>query len=106
MLPFFFLHSKAQRRKPALFEMRPQAFILQTLKLISLSAFLITGSITVFSVAAAYLAVRPLDFTAPNALPIEARVGHSVQFNYRRLLSLATCIDCCDNGTLVRRCNG
>lgn len=47
----------------------------QTLKFISLSAFLIIGSITAFSVAATFLAIKPLDFTAPNALPIRAQVS-------------------------------
>ncbi|KJA21289.1 hypothetical protein HYPSUDRAFT_739272 [Hypholoma sublateritium FD-334 SS-4] len=47
---------------------------LQKLKLIFLSAFLIVGSTTIFSMAATHLAIKPLNFIAPNAQLIRAQI--------------------------------
>ena len=81
MLPFFFTHSEVQPCKGYVGRLlHPR--ILQTLKHIFLSVLLIFGSITVFSVSATYLAIKPLDFTAPAALPIQAEVGHGMPPNY------------------------
>ncbi len=110
MLPFFFTRSKVQQCKPTLLKgyvdrlLHPR--ILQMLKHIFLSALLISGSITVFTVSATYLAIKPLDFTAPTALPIQAEVGHSMPPNFQMHFSSATCVDYNHNGTFVRRCNG
>ncbi|KJA21283.1 hypothetical protein HYPSUDRAFT_55557 [Hypholoma sublateritium FD-334 SS-4] len=58
---------------------RPHPLKFQTLKLVSLSAFLIIVSITVFSTAATYLAVKPLKFSAPDALPVQAQIMFSAE---------------------------
>ncbi len=66
--------------------------MLQGSRLICFSAFLIIGSVTVFSVAANYLAIKPLKFSAPNALPIQAQASFNISLSlYKVFLTNKLC---------------